>query len=342
MEDAEPSNISMPLTPPSSDSGAESGSPKRAKREPVSQKDRQVPTKPKRDYAAEVEIEEDDGTLPEGYSGTVNGIRYYQPQNTAQFRCGDGGTHELACGHWINDGTWKTSEPIVPDSPCGLNCKTPSFDATAFACPECTKTVEDILANDLTPLEKQKLDQAKKGGHEFFIIAYITEFVTKRNKLTEGITEIIMALAKPDYGRKCSKAIPIPPDPIKFYSPAEWLEIMDKYRQREAFKKANAQAQGQKRKAAEAPSTFDDVFNPKRVATAPRVTFGKPSFMVPPPHVVGALVRKRKAATAIDAEIIERHMKRGRTQCGEMRDGGSGGGSPGAPFPEVEEEEEEL
>jgi hypothetical protein len=59
--------------------------------------------------------------------------------------------------------------------------------------------------------------------------------------------------------------------------------------------------------------TFDDVFRPKRVALAPPIQYGEPSWASPSPEVVGPILRKRQ--TAIETEMIDRHNRQRWLGC---------------------------
>ncbi|KAF2652945.1 hypothetical protein K491DRAFT_27799 [Lophiostoma macrostomum CBS 122681] len=280
--------------------------PERPTRQPVRREDRrQHAAGPKQDTAEDIDIvmEQDDGTLPEGYTGTYNGIRTYDLKVDDSVTCGTHGHHELQCGHWVLD-TSKIGEPGLP---CGLNCKDPVFDTAPFNCPECYKTIMGVLDTQLTGLEKEKLERAKASGQGIWVASYITEYVTRRLPSLNCISETVMAIVKTDYARKCNAAPA--PEPIKFMDPAEMLQKINEKKKREAFAKQSENVRGKKRICSPA-KTFEEVFRPKRVQLVPPVQFGDASFAAPPSPVVGAMMRKRQLSTKIDDEVIVRQVKR--------------------------------
>jgi hypothetical protein len=316
---------------------------------PVTYANRKHSNYQKPDVSPEIEIEADDGTLPEGYIGTHNGARVYIPPFNPD-HCGVSGYHKLICGHWIDDGMI-TLDPVR--KPCGLNCHKPSFDAPAFNCPQCYKAITDIIDNKLNKTEKLKLDAAKKAQDATFILAYTIEFATKYSPTKINITETILSITNPGHGRACTETT----SPHTYMSVKEMAEKLHAMHARDDFIAHNKLNNGSKRKDApivsitvEKPNinttppsptkrqktkfktcrepitpstrgtkrtstapTFDDVFRPKRVALAPPVQYGEPSWASPSPEVVGPILRKRQ--TTIETEIIDRHNRQRRLGC---------------------------
>lgn len=294
--------------------------------QPQRQEQRYRPYRVKRSFSAEVIMEEDDGTLPEGYLGTHGNIQYYAPKVDTAHTCGDIGLHELVCGHWIMHIS-KLNEPRLP---CGLNCTKPNINVPAFNCPQCEKIIMNILENQLTGIMKQKLDSAQKAGNELFLISYIVEVVAACKIIEANITETVMAIIDKNYGRKCTEAAP--PEPIRYLSPAEMAQAVHESRMRKEFAKNNTLSEPIKRSRMQSSTlfesstsilsdanttvhtnkrqktklethrepispktahgqkrgpTFDDMFRPKRVAIAPPVQYGEVSWPTPPSNVVG-------------------------------------------------------
>ena len=172
----------------------------RPKLRPKCQRERHVVNHAKRDYAAEITYEEDDGDLPEGYLGTWNRMRFYSPEIDMPCRYGDASSllHHLSCGHWVT-----TDEKL----PCGLNCHNPDFDVAPFSCPTCHQAVEDVIKNQLSEKEKARVDQAKSSGHEIYLVGFLVEFVSKRIKMKANITETVISFVRESkHGRNCQVA----------------------------------------------------------------------------------------------------------------------------------------
>lgn len=226
--------------------------------------------------------------------------------------CGSNGHHELACGHWISDSSITQPEKMKPE-PCGLNCLKPSHHILPFDCPQCRKTVDDILRNDLTDTEQEKLKFCLQTRQEALGVSYMVEFVAKRGKLTANITETVASIGS---GRTRKSTEAAPPEPLRYFTPQEIIDGVNKERRRQARKvydekkkkreedkrreedkkrgeekkrdeektkhdaetKHDAKVYGTKRKV----STSDDSSHRKRVTVAPPVQFGVPAFHCPP------------------------------------------------------------
>lgn len=273
---------------------------------PFPQAKRRLPSHPKRDINAEITIEEDDGTLPEGYSGTWNGMRFYDMKATPA--CGSG-IHYLCCGHYIHDGT--TLKQLLHDQvqPCGLNCMKPNFSNTPFNCPQCCAAIKDTIENKLSDVEKAKLAQAQKQGANEYVVGFLIEFAAKHVKLSGNITETVQALLDDSIGRKCKAADA--PEPVANMPLDEMVQAIYDKRERDAFKKANTFKKTSKRKDAPIPEpkpeqqqaknprvhyyaeSYEELFHPKRTCLTPPIEFGTASFRAPPANAVGALFRKR-------------------------------------------------
>ncbi|KAF2271620.1 uncharacterized protein EI97DRAFT_471050 [Westerdykella ornata] len=254
---------------------------------PVPLMNRRHANRSQRDFSADILMEDDEGGLREGYLGTYGNIQYFQPQATdIALPCGANGLHQLACGHWIMD----TSRLGEPGLPCGLNCMKPSFNAKPFHCAQCERIVQHIYFNELTEDEHRKIVTAQQAGQQAFLVAYVTEFVAKRTQLNGGLTETIMSIVNRDeYARPCLEASP--PEPVKYMTPAEMWGEIDKRKRIEAFMKNNALVGGQKRVPLMAPNA---AYNAKRVALAPPVSFGTPSWEHHAGSFVGPIIRERR------------------------------------------------
>ncbi|KAF2749413.1 hypothetical protein M011DRAFT_475509 [Sporormia fimetaria CBS 119925] len=192
-------------------------------------------------------MEEDDGTLPEGYVGTVDNIQYYQLPSTVPQKCNTHGQHKLLCGHWIYD----TSKLGDPGLPCGTNCIEPVLKNPPFQCPTCAGKAAHIVENGLTEPESARLKHAHQKSQFNFIVAYITECVMKRGEIPAGVSEIVTSLMQPNYARKCTQAAA--PEPVKFMTPAELLEGLEKSRRERALRREKEKVKGGKR--SESPVT---------------------------------------------------------------------------------------
>lgn len=252
---------------------------------------------------------------------------FYIPESSISHDCGNGGLHELACGHWIMDSS-KLGEPGLP---CGLNCAKPAFDdASPFICPQCRKIIIDILESDLAEVEKEKIKKAQQGGHDVFAIGFIVESVSKRGKLQANVTETVMSIVKNGYGRKCSQAAA--PEPITFMTAEEMAKEYEKAKKDKTFDEAHTlnkpvkrlaplrddiSPTSKKQKMKQQPaqetteqgqkggSASDEISNLERAATTT------------PPNNVGPIVRKRDLSTVID-ENTNRHSKKGKVMGGKM------------------------
>ncbi|KAF2799693.1 hypothetical protein K505DRAFT_356394 [Melanomma pulvis-pyrius CBS 109.77] len=273
---------------------------------PTPQAKRPLPSHPKRDINAEITIEEDDGTLPEGYSGTWNGMRFYDMKTTPV--CVSG-IHYLCCGHYIHDGT--TLKELLHDQvrPCGLNCMKPNLFNTPFNCLQCCAAIKDAIDVKLSEGEKAKLAQAQKQGANKYVVGFLIEFAAKHVKLSGNITETVQALLDDSVGRKCEAADA--PEPVPNMPLDEMVQAIYDKRERDALKKANTFKKSNKRKDAPIPElnpeqqqaqnprvhyypeSYEEPFPPKRTRLTPPIEFGTASFRTPPANAIGALFRKR-------------------------------------------------
>jgi hypothetical protein len=152
-------------------------------------------------YAAQVVFEEfnnPNDPMPEGYAGTLGGIRYGHSAVEDYCPCGIGGGHFLTCGHII----------VAVNEACGTNCKTASHEVQPFNCPQGHGIVNDILKNDLTMEERAKIDYhyTRRDGISF---ALAVEYVTKNLPVAQrNITETVCGIMSPGYGRECL-AVPV-------------------------------------------------------------------------------------------------------------------------------------
>jgi hypothetical protein len=153
------------------------------------------------DYAAQVIFEEfndPNDPMPEGYAGTLGGIRYGHSAVEDYCRCGTGGGHFLSCGHTI----------VAVNEACGTNCKTALHEVQPFNCPQCHDIVNDVLKNGLTMEERAKIDfyYTRRDGISF---ALAVEYVTKHLPATQrNIAETVFGIMSPGYGRQCL-AVPV-------------------------------------------------------------------------------------------------------------------------------------
>ncbi|KAF2740742.1 hypothetical protein EJ04DRAFT_558720 [Polyplosphaeria fusca] len=325
-------------SPQVSPDSTETSPTERAKAKPVPHSKRRVSQYPKKDYAAEIVIENDDSTLPDGYIGTWCDFQFYTPKDADDSgpSCSYG-RHELACDHWVLD-----DAPMGESLPCGINCKKPSFDYPAFCCLECRKIIDDILATDLTEFEKQKLDMASKSGSLGFVSSYMTEIILKRNKIHANVTEVTMSICQPEYGRKCEQVNA--PEPVRHATAQEMAQMIGEAFVRHESKKQSWLDPGKKRKES-SPSPADSPNDENSSDTSDAATdtdpnprspkhhkrkllslvpatkrpvsyvgycgppiknqrlkapihFGEASFAAPGPNVIGPLLRKRNMEAA--------------------------------------------
>jgi hypothetical protein len=286
-----------------------SGTNARRKLQPKRQHERRTTTHPKRDYAAEITYEEDDGSLPEGYLGTWKGAHYYSPDYGVHLPCGNG-LHHLTCNHWATTPT---------ETPCGVNCHDPNINVAPFRCLTCRSIIQDVIANKITAAESAKVKEAIRSKEEAYIVGYLVEFVSKHVKMKGNITEIVVSIVRHgDYLRDCCAAEPpvnargIPlAQQIKEYHEyhaekkfaADNAKVGTKRKQPEQFhlpaakrvkrrihsshKSVDLEERGVKREStSQAPPG-------KKRQTAPPVQYGEVRFASPSAGVVGPLVRKR-------------------------------------------------
>ncbi|ORY16441.1 hypothetical protein BCR34DRAFT_597724 [Clohesyomyces aquaticus] len=167
-----------------------------------------------------IEVKPDDGTLPEGYFDTINGIQWYKLPSPP-FVCGEFGAHKLTCGHHILDLKYLLRSNPSTTSPCGLNCTTCSFNHEAWKCPTCVAEVKDVLETKLTVQEKMKLDEARKAGNKGMMAVYTTEFVKKYTEIEEA-AELVYCVLDEKYGRSCE--VGGEPEPVRIMGLEKMLE----------------------------------------------------------------------------------------------------------------------
>ncbi|KAF2119854.1 hypothetical protein BDV96DRAFT_628472 [Lophiotrema nucula] len=271
----------------------------RKKLDPTSPASLKRTGKTKEEIEAKIFMEEDDGTLPDGYIGTYEDVRYYHlPQPPHD--CGSNNLHELVCKHYVS---------APSSSSCGLNCKTPNINVEAFKCRECHDLVMSILHNELSDTQKQKIETAAAAGRHLFVIGFCVEFVTnwvaKRGKEMHGVAETVMGVLQFDYGRNCDKATA--PE-VKFSSIVEQIQLRDEYRVRKKFERQHAGASGTKREeTATAPIATDE--QPAKQQRT-RLELGTEPLPEPNPTT------KRKEAAADEAPL--KPAKQQRTKLGTV------------------------
>ncbi|KAF2241268.1 hypothetical protein BU26DRAFT_611103 [Trematosphaeria pertusa] len=317
----------------------------RPKLQPKRQQDRHVTPRLKCDIAAEIIMEDDDGTLPERYLGTWQGIRFHSPDYAAT-ACNGSGLHHLVCGHFVTS-----------DSPCGLNCCTPSFDVGPFNCPQCRDTVLTVIKKQLSDAEKAKLEAAAKAKHEPYAVSYLVECVSRRVELKANVTETVMSILRPkSYGRKCEEA---ESPNLRMGDIARQIADMLVYGAEKEFARENTPIPHEKRKAVEEEielevtsdkhtgkkrkpnpdthhnplptekrgrkrtsetQTTDAHLRPrtKKIKTTPPVQNGEASYQSPPPSAVRPLARKRHSESDNDAADAN---KRSRLTAAQKEDG---------------------
>lgn len=85
--------------------------------------------------------------LPANYSGTIDGMRFYTPDEyTDDHQCGHIGEHKLICGHWVSS-----------TLPCGSTCRDVDHDHDALICPTCCGDIRDCVEHMLTAQEQAML-----------------------------------------------------------------------------------------------------------------------------------------------------------------------------------------
>jgi hypothetical protein len=172
--------------------------------------------------------------------------------------------------------------------------------------------VEDIIANDLTDEQKKAFETAKSMGPswEFMVSGYLTEFITRSGKITNGVADIVACMMRPQYGRQCVVGTPF--EPVKFVPVHEFLEMIERQKVKTAFHIANGDAQGQKRKSPSYRRNDDEErFGQRTKITGDGDNSNNATWVSAPKEQLGVIVRKRKPAVT-DVVLHDREAKRDR------------------------------
>jgi hypothetical protein len=275
MTDLTPAPPQVP-TPPSSSSS--NGGDSRRHVQPKPHAQRRVP--PKLDVTSEITIEEDDGTLQEGYLGTWKGIQFFAQDNGAALKCACP-LHHLACGHWV-------TTPKKED--CGLNCHETDFSQAAFLCPTCCASVQNIIDTKMSAKERTKITQAMIAGHEAHVIGYLVELVSKHVELKANITETVICIVRGNHSRECTATET--PASAKPESLKDQIRAMTQSKKQRQFKARNTMNAAKKRSPV---STPDDMPSRKKVRSLSPQSDGEALY-----HS-SRLVRKRTGERAVNA-----------------------------------------
>ena len=135
--------------------------------------------------------------LPANYSGTIDGMRFYTPDEyTDDHQCGHIGEHKLICGHWVSS-----------TLPCGSTCRDVDHDHDALICPTCCGDIRDCVEHMLTAQEQAMLRQCLVNTA--LLTIKLVEMVSRHlPQVKGGITETVRCLVTHGtYGRPCKASM---------------------------------------------------------------------------------------------------------------------------------------
>ncbi|RMZ73129.1 hypothetical protein GMOD_00009646 [Pyrenophora seminiperda CCB06] len=176
---------STPPTPPTPTPTTQNNRPTLSPRHPL--------PKYKKNWVDEIiqETSKPDDLLPDNYTGTFRGIRYYREDWTTGFECGYQNHHRLLCGHYV-----------ASREPCGRNCKDAILETAPFQCPTCQDMIDDLLDNKISTDEQEQLKKLFVMDKALVTMRCIELATRGLPQIKAGIADTVAAGILEGYARK--------------------------------------------------------------------------------------------------------------------------------------------